>query len=144
MSKLLVPLPQITPPPVINSNAALLTNISRLDALNPKELLALSVYFRAKELANDSTSPISGYDPDTQANRIALKQAAQTVFGNIPDGDLRRAMVAIDWANALAVYGALSSDVDVLSALPGVVAFRELSEDELRRIAAYLRLEIGE
>ena len=55
-----------------------------------------------------------------------------------------RASVAIDWANCSAVYGSISSDVDALGALAGVVAFREWTEDDLRRILLYLRLEIGE
>jgi hypothetical protein len=57
---------------------------------------------------------------------------------------MMRASVAIDWANCKAVYGAISSDVDTLGALAGVVAFREWTEDDLRRILLYLRLEIGE
>ncbi len=144
MSKTLVALPQITPPATLASNAPLLTNISRLSALNPKELLALAVYLRAKELANDGSSPLSNYDPDTVAKRNALRQDAKAMFGSIPTGDLMRASVAIDWANCKAVYNTVSSDVDALGADAGVVGFREMSEDELRRILLYLRLEIGE
>ena len=144
MPKTLVSLPQITPPPNINSNASLLTDIARFEALNPKERLAMAVYFRAKELANDASSPLTNYDPDTASNRRALVQDAQTVFGNIPTGDLAIASLAIDWANSKGVYAALPSDVDALSILAGIVAFRERSEDELRRILLYLRLEIGE
>lgn len=143
MSKTLVALPQITTPSIAN-RVPLETDIARLSALNPQELLALSVYLRAKELANDASSPITKYDPDTATNRIALKQDATTIFGPLPRGDIVRASVAIDWANCKAVYGAISSDVDVLSTLAGVVGFREWSEDDLRRIALYLRLEIGE
>jgi len=151
MAKTLVTISQITPPPTINSNAALLTDIERLAALDPKELLAVRVYCMAKELANDTSSPLTQYDPDTASCRRALVQDAQTVFGNIPAGDLNsaiydldRAEAAIDWANAKAVYASLPSDVDALSVLAGVVAFRERSEDELRRILLYLRLELGE
>lgn len=143
MSKTLVSLPQITTPSIANRQP-LETNIARLAALNPKELLALAVYFRAKELANDGSSPLTKYDPDVQANRIALKQDASTIFGPFAKGDLMPASVAIDWANSKAVYGALSSDVDTLVALAGVVAFREWSEEDLRKILLYLRLEIGE
>jgi hypothetical protein len=143
-NKILVSLPQITPPPKINSNAALLTDISRFLALNPKEMLAFAVYFRAKELANDASSPLTNYDPDVAADRSALVQDAKTVFGNIPARDLRAASLAIDWTNSKAVYAALPSDVDAISVLDGVKSFRERSEDELRRILMYLRLEIGE
>lgn len=144
MSKTLVSLPQITPPPTLASNAALLTNIARLAALNPKELLALSVYFRAKELANDTSAPLTNYDPDVAVKLTALQQDAKAMFGSIPTGDLHRAAVAVDWANSKAVYAALSSDVDALGALQGVATLRTLSEDELKRIAAYLRLELGQ
>jgi hypothetical protein len=143
MSKTLIALPQITTP-TISARLPLETDIARLSALNPRELLALAVYLRAKELANDSSSPLTKYDPDTLAARILLKQDATTIFGPLPTGDLMRASVAIDWANCKAVYGAISSDVDTLGALAGVVAFREWTEDDLRRILLYLRLEIGE
>ena len=143
MAKTLIALPQITTPTIAN-RLPLETDISRLSALNPKELLALAVYLRAKELANDASSPLTKYDPDTLANRIALKQDATTIFGPLPTGDIPRASVAIDWQNCQAVYRTISSDVDVLGALAGVVAFREWSEDDLRRILLYLRLEIGE
>jgi len=143
MSKTLIALPQITTP-TIAARLPLETDIARLSALNPRELLALAVYLRAKELANDSSSPLTKYNPDTLAARILLKQDATTIFGPLPTGDLMRASVAIDWANCKAVYGAISSDVDTLGALAGVVAFREWTEDDLRRILLYLRLEIGE
>jgi hypothetical protein len=143
MSKTLIALPQITTP-TIAARLPLETDIARLSALNPRELLALAVYLRAKELANDSSSPLTKYDPDTLAARILLKQDATTIFGPLPTGDLMRASVAIDWANCKAVYGAISSDVDTLGALAGVVAFREWTEDDLRRILLHLRLEIGE
>ena len=143
MSKTLIALPQITTP-TIAARLPLETDIARLSALNPRELLALAVYLRAKELANDSSSHLTKYDPDTLAARILLKQDATTIFGPLPTGDLMRASVAIDWANCQAVYGAISSDVDTLCALAGVVAFREWTEDDLRRILLYLRLEIGE
>jgi hypothetical protein len=143
MAKTLVSLPQITVPTIANRQP-LETNIARLSALNPKEILALAVYFRAKELANDTSSPLTKYDPDVQSKRIALKQDAATIFGPIPKGDLALASLAIDWANSKAVYGALSSDVDTLTGLAGVVGFREWPEDDLRRILLYLRLEIGE
>jgi hypothetical protein len=143
MSKTLIALPQITTP-TIAARLPLETDIARLSALNPRELLALAVYLRAKELANDSSSPLTKYDPDTLAARILLKQDATTIFGPLPTGDLMRASVAIDWANCKAVYGAISSDVDALGALAGVVALREWTEDDLRRILLYLRLEIGE
>lgn len=144
MPKTLVALPQITPPPNINSNNALLTNISRFSALNPKEMMAMQVYFRALELANDSSSPLTQYDPTVQSKRIALKQDATTVFGNIPCGDLKRASAVIDWANCLAVFPSLSSDVDTIMAQAGVLGFVEWPEDDLLRIMLYLRLEIGE
>ena len=143
MPKTLIALPQITTP-TIAARLPLETDIARLSALNPRELLALAVYLRAKELANDSSSPLTKYDPDTLAARILLKQDATTIFGPLPTGDLMRASVAIDWANCSAVYGAIPSDVDALGALAGVVAFREWTEDDLRRILLYLRLEIGE
>jgi hypothetical protein len=142
MSKTLVALPQIVPPPNIDSNAALLTNIARFSALNPKEKLALARYFRQKELANDSTSPITTYDPATPGGDRKLVQDAQTVFGNIPNFDLMTASLAIDWANCKAVYGALPSEVDALRALVHDSCNR--SEDELRRELLYLRMEIGE
>lgn len=144
MAKTLSTLPQITPPPTVESNRALLNNISKLSALNPNERLALSVYCRAKELANDASSPLTNYDPDTDSNLRALVQDAKTVFGSIPTGDLPRAALAIDIANAKAVYASLPTDVDTLSALQGVVTLRTFSEDELKRMATYLRLEIGE
>ena len=143
MSKTLIALPQITTP-TIAARLPLETDIARLSALNPMELLALAVYLRAKELANDASYPLTKYDPDTLAARILLKQDATTIFGPLPTGDLMRASVAIDWANCQAVYGAISSDVDTLGALAGVVAFREWTEDDLRRILLYLRLGIGE
>jgi 4'-phosphopantetheinyl transferase EntD len=143
MSKTLIALPQITTP-TIAARLPLETDIARLSALNPRELLALAVYLRAKELAHDASYPLTKYDPDTLAARILLKQHATTIFGPLPTGDLMRASVAIDWANCQAVYGAISSDVDTLGALAGVVAFREWTEDDLRRILLYLRLEIGE
>jgi 4'-phosphopantetheinyl transferase EntD len=143
MSKTLIALPQITTP-TIAARLPLETDIARLSALNPRELLALAVYLRAKELANDASYPLTKYDPDTLSARILLKQDATTIFGPLPTGDLMRASVAIDWANCKAVYGAISSDVDTLGALAGVVAFREWTEDDLRRILLYLRLEIGE
>ena len=139
MSKTLIALPQITTP-TIAARLPLETDIARLSALNPRELLALAVYLRAKELAKE----LAKYDPDTLAARILLKQDATTIFGPLPTGDLMRASVAIDWANCSAVYGAIPSDVDALGALDGVVGFREWSEDDLRRILLYLRLEIGE
>jgi 4'-phosphopantetheinyl transferase EntD len=143
MSKTLIALPQITTP-TIAARLPLETDIARLSALNPRELRALAVYLRAKELANDASYPLTKYDPDTLAARILLKQDATTIFGPLPTGDMMRASVAIDWANCKAVYGAISSDVDTLGALAGVVAFREWTEDDLRRILLYLRLEIGE
>ncbi len=76
MPKTLVALPQITPPPNINSNNALLTNIERFAALNPRERLALQVWLRAKELANDTTSPLTNYDPATASKVMALIQDA--------------------------------------------------------------------
>ena len=143
MSKTLIALPQIKTP-TIAARLPLETDIAGLSALNPRELLALAVYLRAKELANDGSPRLTKYDPDTLAARILLKQDATTIFGPLPTGDLMRASVAIDWANCSAVYGAIPSDVDALGALDGVVGFREWSEDDLRRILLYLRLEIGE
>jgi hypothetical protein len=144
MPKTIVPLPQIIPPPNINSNAALLTNIARFEALNPKERMAMQVYFRCKELQNDTSSPLQNYNPDIQTGRIALKQDASTVFGNIPCGDLPLASAVIDWANCKAVYAAIPSEVDAIMALPGVLGFVEWSVEDLHRILLYLRLEIGE
>lgn len=144
MAKTLVSLPQITPPPTTYSNNALLTNISRMRALNPKERMAMQVYFRAKELANDSSSPLTQYDPDVASKRTALVQDSKTVFWPIAEDDLRIAAAVIDWANAKAVFASLSSDVDTIMGLPGVLGFVEFSQDELLRMMLYLRLEIGE
>jgi len=144
MSKTLVSLPQITPPPTINSNAALLTNIARFAALDPRERLALQVWLRAKELANDTTSPLSNYDPATASKVMALIQDAQTVIGNVPVGDLEIASLAIDWANCKSVFASLSSDVDTLRASANMGLLSEISNERLRRIMLYLRLEIGE
>lgn len=144
MAKTLIALPQITPPPTTYSNNALLTNISRMRALNPKERMAMQVYFRCKELANDTNAPLTNYDPDVASKRTALVQDAATVFRAIAEGDLKIAGAVIDWANARAVYGALSSDVDTLMGLSGVLGFAEFSEDELLRMMLYLRLELGE
>jgi hypothetical protein len=129
----LVALPQITPPPNRESNAALLQNIAVLSALNPKERLALAVYFRAKELANDTTNPLTNYDPAIVGDVTALV--------SIPVGDLPIVALAIDWANSKSVYAALPSDVDTLRGLLGHLARRD--DDELRRILLYLRLEIA-
>jgi hypothetical protein len=137
MSMTLVALPQITPPPNRESNAALLQNIAVLSALNPKERLALAVYFRAKELANDTTNPLTNYDPAI----VGDVQDAKTVMGSIPVGDLPIVALAIDWANSKSVYAALPSDVDTLRGLLGHLARRD--DDELRRILLYLRLEIA-
>jgi len=148
MPKTLVSIPQITHAAInINSNNALLQDISALDALNPKEKLALAVYFRALELYYDATSPVTSYDPRTEAGRINLVQDSQTVLGNVAVRDLMTASLAIDWQNvnnALTVAGqaTLSTDADKLRAL--VLSLAERPEDELRRIALYMRLEIGE
>ena len=144
MAKTLVALPQITPPPTTYSNNALLTNISRFRALNPKERMAMQIYFRAKELANDTTAPLTNYDPDVASKRAALIQDAATMFRAIAVDDLKIASCAIDWANAKSVYGALPSDVDTLMGLAGVLGFVEYSEDEMLRAMIYLRLELGE
>jgi hypothetical protein len=138
----LVALPQITPPPTRVSNAALLTNIAALHALNPREMKALRVYVRMKEVANDASSPLTGYDPATEGAITALFQDAKAVYGSIPIGDLPYAALAVDIANCKAVYGALSYDVNTLRGLLGRLVDR--TEDELDRAAAYLRLEIGE
>jgi hypothetical protein len=144
MPKTLVALPQITPPPNIYSNNALLTDIARFAALDPRERMALQVWLRAKELANDTTAPLTNYDPATAAGLMQLIQDANTVLGNIPEGDLCRASLAIDWANCKSVYGALSSDVDVLRNSPNMGLLSEIAPDNLKRIMLYLRLEIGE
>lgn len=141
MPKTLVALPQITPPPTLNSNAALLTNISRFNALNPEEKLALRVYFLATELANQATNPITTYNPTVSGATEKLVQDAQTVYGTIPTCDLETAALVIDWANAKAVFGGLSSDVDTLRQLVLHMAAR--SNDELNRIILYLRQEMG-
>jgi hypothetical protein len=144
MPKTLVSLPQITPPPNINSNAALLTDISRFAALNPKERLALQVWLRAKELANDGSSPLSNYDPATASKVMALIQDANTVFGHIPVGDLEIASLAIDWANCKAVFASLSTDVDTLRNSSNMGLLSEMTNEDLRRALLYLRMEIGE
>lgn len=144
MPKTLVSLPQITPPPNINSNAALLTNIARFAALNPKERLVLQVWLRAKELANDTTSPLTTYDPATAGAVMKLIQDANTVFGHIPLGDLPLASLAIDWANCKSVYASLSSDVDTLRAGANMGLLSDTSNENLMRMMMYLRLEIGE
>ena len=142
MAITLIALPQITPPPTRESNAALLTNIEALKCLNPREQKALRVYCRMKELANDASSPLTNYDPAVEANRTALFQDSKAVFGNIPTGDLPLAGLAVDIANCKAVYGALSYDVNTLRGLLGQMV--DKTDDELDRAAAYLRLEIGE
>jgi hypothetical protein len=142
MPKNLSPLPQITPPPTLSSNDALLTDISAFKGLNPREALAARVYFRMKELANDASAPLTNYDPSVPGNITALFQDSKTVFGSIPVGDLPYASLAIDWANSKAVYGALPSEVDAIRALLGNLVTR--TDDELQRAAMYLRLEIGE
>jgi len=144
MSKTLVTLSQIVPPPNINSNANLLTNIERFAALNPKERLALQVWLRAKELANDATDPLSNYDPATASKVMNLIQDANTVFGNIPTGDLPRASLAIDWFNCKTVFAGLSSDVDTLRAGTNMGLLSEQPDDCLIRMMMYLRLEIGQ
>jgi hypothetical protein len=143
MPKTLVSLPQITPPPNINSNAALLTDISRFAALNPKERLALQVWLRAKELANDTTSPLTNYDPATASKVMALIQDANTVLGHIPVGDLAIASLAIDWANCKEVFASLSTDVDTLRNGSNMGLLSEMSNEDLQRAILYMRLEIG-
>ena len=138
----LVPMPQITPPPNIRSNQALLQNISTLRACDPKELLALARYFRQKELANDTSAPITTYDPSVPGGDQKLVQDATTVFGYIAEHDLLCASVAIDWANCTAVFPSLSNDVDVL--LQGIKESMNRPIDDLKRELLYLRLEIGE
>ena len=144
MPKTLVPLPQITPPPNINSNNALLTDIARFEALNPQERMSLQVWLRAKELANDTTSPLTTYDPATAAALMKLIQDANTVFGHIPEGDLPLASLAIDWTNCVSVYPSLTSDVDLLRNLPNMGLLSEIAPADLKRVILYLRLEIGE
>lgn len=144
MSKTLASLPQITPPPNINSNSALLTDISRFAALNPKERLALQVWLRAKELANDTTSPLTNYDPATASKLMNLIQDANTVFGHIPIGDLDLASLSIDWSNCKSVFASLSTDVDSLRNGSNMGLLSEMTNEDLRRAMLYLRLEIGE
>ena len=138
----LVSMPQIVPPANIRSNQQLLQNISTLRALDPKELLALARYFRQKELANDTTNPITTYDPSIAGADQKLVQDATAVFGYIAEHDLLCAGVAIDWQNCVNVFPSLSNDVDVLLAL--VHESKERPIDDLRRELLYLRLEIGE
>lgn len=138
----LVALPQIIPPANIRSNQPLLTNAAALRACNPKELLALSRYFRQKELANDSTNPITTYDPSVAGADDKLVQDATTVFGYIAEGDLLACAVAIDWQNCKNVFPSLSNDVDTLRQLVHGSAIRPI--DDLKRELLYLRLEIGE
>lgn len=104
----------------------------------------MQVYFRAKELANDTTAPLTQYDPDVASKRTALVQDAATVFRAIAEDDVKIASAVIDWANCRAVYASLPSDVDTIMGLPGVLGFAEFSLDELVRMLAYLRLELGE
>ena len=99
----LVALPQIIPPPNIRSNQALLTNIAALNACDPKELLALARYFRQKELANDSSAPITTYDPSIAGADQKLVQDATTVFGYTREnGILMVASVAISLTGRIA------------------------------------------
>lgn len=137
----MIPLPQIIPPPNIRSNQALLQNISTLRACNPKQLLALARYFRQKELANDTTAPLTNYDPSTPGADQKLVQDAMTVFGYIAEGDLMLASVAIDWENCKSVYAALPNDIDTLLKLIPDSQNRPI--DDLRRELLYLRLELG-
>ncbi len=143
MPKTLVAISQITPPPNINSNAALLTDIARFEALNPRERLALQVWLRAKTLANDTDNPLTNYDPATASNVMALIQDANTVFGNIPTGDLCRADLVIDWYICKALVAGTSSDVDDLRNGTNMGLLSEMSEDALMRANLYLKLEIG-
>lgn len=143
MSKTLVSLPQITPPPTIESNSALLTNIARFAALNPKEQLALRVWLNAKELANDSTSPLTTYDPATASKVMALIQAANTVFGHIPVGDLDLAALVIDWANCKEVFASLPSEVDSLRNSANMGLLSEMTNEDLKRAILFLKMEIG-
>jgi hypothetical protein len=142
--KILTVMAQITPPPTINSNRILLSNISALGALNPKELRALAVYFRAKELAHDATDPLTNYDPATQSKVLQLIQDAKTVTGNIPTGDLMRASTVIDWFNCYTVFNTIGTDVEAIVGLTNMTYLMTLPEDTLHRIALYLRLEIGQ
>lgn len=143
-NKTLTVMAQVTPPPKIDTNRQLLSNISALAALNPKELMALAIYFRCKELANDSSSPLSNYDPVTFSKVLNLVQDSKTFLGNVPVGDLVKAGVAIDWNNCYSVYAAIGTDVETIRGLTNMSYLVALSEDEMRRILLYLRLEIGE
>ncbi len=142
-NKVLVSTPQITPPPNINSNNAIVTNIERFAVLNPKERLALRVWLVAKELANDTTSPLTTYDPATASKVMALIQHANTFFGNVPTGDLEIAKLAIDWANCKEVFGALATDVDSLRAGTNMGLLSAASEDSLLRMYLYLKFQLG-
>ena len=139
----LVTLDQITARAVtVESNAKLCADICKLRALDAREKLALAVYCRAKELANDGSSRVTGYEPDTAAYVAALVEDAKKFMGAIPAGDLMLASLAIDWNNCKSVAAGISADVDALRGKIQVLS--QYSEDELRRMAIYLRLEIGE
>lgn len=142
MSMTITQITQIIPPPTLASNTILLGDIAALKALSPKELKALRVYLRSKELANDGSYPVTTYDPATPANVDKLFQDAKTMYGSIPTGDLMYAAVAVDWTNCKVVYSAVSADVNSLRG--SIKAYMARTEDELDRAAAYLRLEIGE
>ena len=148
--KTLAIISQVTPPATLASNATTLANVSALAALNPKDLLALQVFLRTIELANDSSSPVTTYNLGSGSNAAIvtaaqkLIQDAKTYMGQIPVGDLRRVSAAIDWNNAKAVSAGISTDVDTLRNMYGMSQIVDLSEDEMVRILLYLRLEIGE
>ena len=138
MGKPLVRITPITVPATINSNQNLLADISAVDALNPKEKVALSVYCRAAELFADGNVTI--YNPATVAGRIQLAQDTNCYFGHIPCKDIENARVAIDWNNAQQAGAALPADVDLLRAL--LSDFAERPIDELIRMATFMRLEL--
>lgn len=137
----LLALPQIVTPATRSSNDALLSNIAAFNALNAREKLALSVYFMARQLQQNAVSPTAQYDPDVAAKVQTLVQDAEAVMGNIPTGDLDSASVAICFSNALSPFPATPTDIDTLRDL--VKDLCNHSEEELRRICLYLRLEIG-
>lgn len=164
-NKTLVSLVPVTVPPTLLSNANLLTNISRLQALNPVELLVLSILFKTIQLAvsTDVPSNITTYQLVSLSNATKttaqivtaaqkLIQDAKCVMGSIPVGDFERVDTALDYeaaVEAVTLKGAtaLVTDVDDLvnkMSQTGFNALKDLTVDELKRIKKYLALQLEE
>ena len=131
----------------INTNTAALqklqVNIASVSALSPKQLLALSVMMRAQELTTLGT--VTAYNPTTTAGIRALQQDAQTVFGSVPEFDMLRAMLCIDINNNVNAGGITSpQDIDTLIGTSYCQYLAALPDQDLKRMIAYLRLEIEE